>query len=187
MPVIYDPQKKLVLLKQYMELFIENMGKGYNYSFGRYLKDRYPHVFPHRPEYIKRIATHCYYCGCKLVRFNDKKAQFRPSIDHYYPQSKKYLYEGKVASIYVICCQRCNGVKKDFTPAQFTSFVTKLRINGKVINGYTQKETERFYKNLQAIHNDVAYGIKRKVYFVKEFRIVPPGYIYLREQKAPIG
>lgn len=157
---LIDPFIRLDLLKTYMSRFIDLYP--YKYSFGEFIRKYYPHVIPDTPEYYKELATHCYYCNCKLVNgatnFDHPK---RSSIDHYQPRSK-----GKTDR-YVICCAECNTKKGNIEPNYLVSKITKTHLKGQTMWGFHGNKLKFIADQIQTITNDMLYNTGPRIYYFK--------------------
>lgn len=152
-----DPFIRLVLLSKYMDYWLKYW-PSVNYNFEQWIKNKHPEVIPGTVNYIKSIATHCYYCN---RRYDKQVEAFKASTDHWTPKSKGQTEK------FVICCVDCNGRKGDLSPIDLISQFTKACMKNQVMWGYHGKKLTFIAKQLQTVTNDIIYGIGPRIYYFK--------------------
>lgn len=177
MKLIYDPIKKLELLKKYLDKQIQWGFNTTNWSFDNFLLRYYPETHPESAYTLRNISTNCYYCQAE---FDNKK--YTPSIDHFYPRSKDVKDVDKSWLIFVICCGRCNIHKMNTHPMEFIRKFTLAEMKGETINGFSKKEVTRISKNVGQIFNDLVIGCPKKVYYKQNhWKKIPKDFILIHQ------
>lgn len=164
--VIYDPLKKLELLREYTSNRIDKIPYPY-YSFRKWMKLYYPCYVFGTMAYVKLISTHCFYCN---NYFKEDK-----TIDHFYPKSK--VPDGSYEGVYVICCKRCNKIKADIHPNIWIRKMTVANMTGSRVNNLSKREVGLMAKSVNVIFNDALFNNARKVYYINKYPDqLPPGF-----------
>ena len=169
--IFFDPHTKLGLLSVYMNKVIDNKPFGY-IPFDAWMQYKYPSFVFGTPHYFRELATNCYYCQREFNNGN-----FKPTIDHFYPQSKD-LSGNEQWNVIVISCMRCNRNKADQHPANFVKKFTVADMKGLQVEQFSAKDVSRISKNVNRIFNDILYGNAKTVYYKNnDVKRLPKGFI----------
>lgn len=154
---LLDPIVRLNLLKEYIYRRVDRYPLP-TAGFECFLHHRYGYLIPGTAAYIKRIATHCFYCNRV---FDNSSKNFKATVDHYLPKSL-----GETEK-FVICCADCNNRKGNISPIALVEKMTKAHLRGGHVWGHHGKKLKYIAMQLQRITNDILFDTGPRTYFFK--------------------
>lgn len=150
-----QPERKIHLLRAWLYEKIDHWPKPF-ISFDRWLTQNFPREIPGTPQYVKRFATHCFYCNRKFG------GKINKTIDHWIPKSK---LSDEDRNRYAICCEQCNSAKANNKPEVIIRNCTRAINRDERAFGLHGRRLRIFYKRMTEIFNDNIYDVSQRVYY----------------------
>lgn len=91
---------------------------------------------------VRACTSHCAYCERKLYTTGKQHR----TIDHFYPlQLGPELNKGWNK---VVCCKRCNNIKRNLLPEQFIVWVSKAKV---ILDSEYESDIKDIIKNVKLL------------------------------------